>query len=477
MSKQRVAQWMMVLGVAGCASEPGEGPSEAAAAVESSRQGIVGGVEVAGSSAVVGVGISVGRGYSSWMCTGTLIAPNLVLTARHCVSFDLQGGDGSVDCSKPDKLTDGTGPMFRVTTLSPRPSDLEGPGVYKGTGEVWRAPGTSGNLCGQDMALIRLEGAGVPARVATPIVPRVTEIAEKSEHFSAVGFGMTDPKVQAQNDDRYLLAEQTVTCVGKACLAFMGETFASEWQGTARTCPGDSGGPALDSEGRVFGVLSRGPQGCLSSLYGDVGSWRDEIARVGREAAEAGGYPAPAWALPDDTTPRPAAGEPCSATKPCADGLSCGKAGDGPTCLQSCDAARPACPEGLICEREPGGPALCVPPPVEIPDSQVGDACSADEPCTGGLFCWGDESEASCVPPCGEGLDACPSGYACTRASADLSVCAPRLVTQEGGCAVASPTGAPGRGALSGAVALALAFGGLGLARRRAARKARRALG
>jgi MYXO-CTERM domain-containing protein len=50
--------------------------------------------------------------------------------------------------------------------------------------------------------------------------------------------------------------------------------------------------------GRVFGVLSRGPAGCKSSIYGDVASKRDLIVEAAVAAAKQGGYPLPGWALP-----------------------------------------------------------------------------------------------------------------------------------------------------------------------------------
>ena len=45
-------------------------------------------------------------------------------------------------------------------------------------------------------------------------------------------------------------------------------------------------------------MLSRGPQGCDSSVYGDVASNRDLVVRAAVAAAQRGGYPLPSWAQP-----------------------------------------------------------------------------------------------------------------------------------------------------------------------------------
>ena len=63
----------------------------------------------------------------------------------------------------------------------------------------------------------------------------------------------------------------------------------------APICSGDSGGPALDERGRVFGVASRGDPGCEIAVYGDVSSWGPFIVDTALEAADLGGYVAPEW--------------------------------------------------------------------------------------------------------------------------------------------------------------------------------------
>jgi hypothetical protein len=74
--------------------------------------------------------------------------------------------------------------------------------------------------------------------------------------------------------------------------------FANEWVGPGGACSGDSGGPAIDAEGRVIGVLSRGKDGCLSPVYANVFDYADWLRGHALTAAEAGAYHPAEWACP-----------------------------------------------------------------------------------------------------------------------------------------------------------------------------------
>jgi hypothetical protein len=60
-------------------------------------------------------------------------------------------------------------------------------------------------------------------------------------------------------------------------------------------CEGDSGGPALDAEGRVVGVASRTGQNCTYAIYSAVSPWGDWIVEVATRAFSLGDYDAPEW--------------------------------------------------------------------------------------------------------------------------------------------------------------------------------------
>jgi hypothetical protein len=300
------------------------------------------------------------------LCSASLIAPNLLLTARHCVA-DVTSEQ--VTCGQ----TTAGSPFPSNTFFAANAQSVDA--VTKDTAFAVSSvsvPTEGSDICGFDLALVTLSSV-VPASVATPLIPRIDRGVTLGESYSAVGYGQDSPGDAGIAGARRGRSGLVVECAPGKCGTGV---EADEFGGNAGICSGDSGGPALDADGKVVGVVSRSGDTCNHPVYGSVASWKDWITVTARQAAIDGNYDPPFWVTSGTSEPAPVTvpgvgaagaaattfgvqGDKCAASPDCQSGFACyspTNTSDNAYCAAFCSTAS-QCPSGTQCD---SGLSVCV---------------------------------------------------------------------------------------------------------------------
>ena len=339
----------------------GEEPEPVLETLGSVGQPIQGGYVDATDTQSVGV-VHLDANYGIGSCSGTLIAPNVVLSAHHCVAPSSSGG--SVSCGDTQFFAPYPPNEFHITTKTNFTYELSD---YHNVREV-HVPPAGNDFCGNDVSLLILTEP-IAATEAVPATPRVDEALVPGEEYYAVGYGATSEG--GDGGTRYRRDQLFTQCIGHGCGIGAG-IAPSEYLGDTGICQGDSGGGAFDLKNRVHGAASRGAQGCEFPVYAGIFDWGQWIKDVTVYASGLAGLQPPPWSTgyPTDPAYSTPVGQECAQPTDCPSNACLNG-----YCTRPCNDAA-FCPDGYTCNAS----QLCEeipPPPVNEDEDETVSSCPA----------------------------------------------------------------------------------------------------
>jgi V8-like Glu-specific endopeptidase len=331
--------------------------------IGSTSQEIVNGTVDTGHPAV---GILHSGGASA--CTATLIEPDKVLTAAHCVL-------------NPN-------PPYNYL----QPIHFYVGGLY-GTRYYGSSVAAHPNYAGANKSDIAVVWLSSPVQTAAP-KPMATTAPAFGEQVTLVGYGLSGENVGQFGTKR--VATNVIAGVQAQIFSIDG-TSASY----GNLCDGDSGGPTFAMRNGVETLI--GVHSSKLGMCGQTGvdmrvdtfrSWVNSVSPSGS-----------------------AYGNVCQTGADCLTGLCIPVDGDA-YCTQECDTQ--ACPNGDDCVAVTGASGIskaCLPNTGTGGTGQLGDPCQINTDCSSSICVSVPDKGNFCSEQCDLATNNCPSGYICANSS------------------------------------------------------------
>jgi len=234
------------------------------------RLKIIDGVKVTADDPIMKHTASLVTENGNLQCSTAAIAPNLFITAAHCVY-----------------LRDVTGWTIRVGSAA---GDIETLDVERAVTHEDFKPAllsdANPETAPSDLAMIKTTQSSSALTPVTVISPEARDAVTSPFDITIAGYGRTDA---IDRDSRGTLYEATVSVIKQNATT---KEFMSQDSSGKMACHGDSGGPAFYKNGEILvliGVISRGTTSCdeTTTFYSDVAAFRPFIEKSSAQMSKA----------------------------------------------------------------------------------------------------------------------------------------------------------------------------------------------